>query len=109
MKVGGIPSDWQCLVMSHNVTRKHILKYKRWSEKTDYKIVENEAHQYYNLPAYTRNTAVRVRGVSRCAKIQYRTHTRGTRFGNTAGFPVPVRNPSHRAAGSARHTLVNGK
>ena len=30
---------------------------------------------------------------ARCAKIQYRTRTRVTRFGNTAGIPVPVRNP----------------
>ena len=31
----------------------------------------------------------------RCAKIQNRTRTRGTRFGNTAGIPVPVLNPNH--------------
>ena len=42
----------------------------------------------------TRDTAARVYGVSRCAKIQYRTRTRVTRFGNTAGFPVPVLNPT---------------
>ena len=37
---------------------------------------------------------VRVHGVLRCAKIQNRTRTRITRFGNTAGLPVPVLNPS---------------
>ena len=34
-------------------------------------------------------------GVPRCAKIQNRTRTCVTRFGNTAGIPIPVRNPSH--------------
>ena len=42
----------------------------------------------------TRDTAVRVRGMLRCAKICYRTRTRATRFLNTAGLPVPVLNPS---------------
>jgi hypothetical protein len=42
----------------------------------------------------TRDTAVRVRGVLRCAKVQHRTRTRGTRFGSTAGIPVPVQNPN---------------
>ena len=41
----------------------------------------------------TRNTAVRVRGILRCAKVHYRTRTRVTRFKNTAGLPVPVLNP----------------
>jgi hypothetical protein len=35
---------------------------------------------------------------ARCAKIQYRTRTRVTRFGNTAGIPVPVRNPNQKSA-----------
>ena len=48
------------------------------------------AHRYYNLPVYTRNTAVQVRSVLRCAKIPYHTRTCVTRFGNTAGKPVPV-------------------
>jgi hypothetical protein len=43
----------------------------------------------------TRNTAGTGSGVLRCAKVQYRTRTRGTRFGSTAGKPVPVRNPIH--------------
>ena len=30
----------------------------------------------------------------RCAKIQYRTRTRVTCYGNTTGIPVLVRNPS---------------
>ena len=42
----------------------------------------------------TCDTVVRVRGVLRCAKMQHRTRTRVTRFGRTAGLPVPVRNPS---------------
>ena len=47
----------------------------------------------YNKPVNTRDTAVRVHGVSRCAKIDYRTRTCDTRFGSTAGKPVPVQNP----------------
>ena len=43
----------------------------------------------------TRDTAARVRGVSRCAKNLDRTHTRGTRFGSTAGLTVPVLNANH--------------
>ena len=30
---------------------------------------------------------------AQCAKIQYRTRTRVTRFGNTAGITVPMQNP----------------
>ena len=48
---------------------------------------------YCNVPVHTRDTALRVRGVSRSAKNQNRTRTRDTRFGNTAGKPVPVLNP----------------
>ena len=36
-------------------------------------------------PVNTRDTAVRVCGVSWCAKNLDRTRTRGTRFGSTAG------------------------
>ena len=42
----------------------------------------------------TCDTAVRVRGMLRCAKICYRTRTCATHFLNTAGLPVPVLNPS---------------
>lgn len=42
----------------------------------------------------TRDTAVRVHGILRCAKVTYRTRTRDTRFGNTAGKPIPVAKPS---------------
>jgi hypothetical protein len=48
---------------------------------------------YYNKPVSTRDTAARVRGVSRCGKIQNCTHTRDTHFGITTGLPVPVLNP----------------
>ena len=43
-------------------------------------------------PVNTRDTAVRVRGVLRCAKNLDRTRTRSTRFGSTAGLTVPVLN-----------------
>jgi len=42
----------------------------------------------------THNTAVQVRGVRRCVKIQHRTRTCITRLGNTAALPVPVLHPS---------------
>jgi hypothetical protein len=60
---------------------KHDLKHKKWSSP------------YCNEPMNTRDTAVRVRGVSRCAKNQNHTRTRDNRFGNTAGLPIPVFNP----------------
>ena len=41
------------------------------------------------------HTAVWVCGMLRCAKVRYCTCTRHTRFGNTAGLPAPVLNPSH--------------
>ena len=50
---------------------------------------------YFNLPVHTRNTAVWVHGVPRCAKIEYRTRTRVTRFGNTTGITIPVWNPNY--------------
>jgi hypothetical protein len=43
----------------------------------------------------TRDTTVRVCGILRCAKVTYRTRTRDTRFGNTAGKPVPVAKPRY--------------
>ena len=49
----------------------------------------------------TRDTAARVRGVSRCAKNQNRTRTRGTHFKSTAGLPAPVVNPNN--TGSYAH------
>src|ERR1700685_946120 len=63
--------------------KKRILKWK------------NRGQPYYNKPVSTRDTVARVRGVSRCAKNQNRTRTRGTRFKSTAGLPVPVLNPNH--------------
>jgi hypothetical protein len=56
--------------------KKHSLKCK------------NRGYTYYNKPVRTCDTAVRVRGVSRCGKNQHRT-----RFKSTAGLPVPVLNP----------------
>ena len=44
---------------------------------------------------HTRDTTIRIRGVLRCAKTYYHTHTRTTCFGNTMGFSVPVLNPIH--------------
>ena len=49
----------------------------------------------------TRNTVERVRGISWCAKIHYRTHTHTTRFGITVGLPAAVLNPNNNA-----YTLV---
>ena len=46
------------------------------------------------IPVHTRDTAGTGYGMPRCAKIDYRTRTRTTRFGKPAGFPVPVANPN---------------
>ena len=62
-------------------------------EKQDLKH-EKYGSPYYNKPVHTCDTAVRVHGVLRCGKSQNRTRTRETRFGITAGLPVPVFNPS---------------
>ena len=43
---------------------------------------------------HTRDTAGTGSGMPRYAKVQHRTRTRTTRLGNTAGFSVPVPNPS---------------
>ena len=48
---------------------------------------------YCNIPVNTRDTAARVRGVSRCVEIHYCTRTRQTRDLKPAGFPVPVTIP----------------
>ena len=62
-------------------TEKHDLKHKKWSSS------------HYSEPVNTCDTVVRVHSVLRCAKNQNCTHTRDTRFGFTAGLPVPVFNP----------------
>ena len=45
----------------------------------------------------TRDTAARVRGVPRCVKIHYRTHTRQTCDLKPVGFPIPVTIPNSYA------------
>ena len=50
------------------------------------------------IPVNTCDTMVWVRSVLRYAKVQHRTRTHGTRFGNTAGKPVPVQNPRYSGA-----------
>ena len=65
--------------------KKHSLKYK------------NQGYTYYNKPVRTCDTAAQVCGVLQCGKNQNRTRTRVTRFGNTAGLPVPVLNPTYTA------------
>jgi hypothetical protein len=63
-----------------NIEEKHSLKF---SKNQDY---------FFNKPVNTRDTAGMGDGMPRCAKIHYRTHTRITRFGNTAGLPTPILN-----------------
>ena len=46
---------------------------------------------------------VQVRSILWCAKTIYSTRTCMTRFGNTAGLPVPLYNPS----GNRVNTLKN--
>jgi hypothetical protein len=38
----------------------------------------------------TCNTMVQVHGVLQYAKVQHRTHTCGTHFGDTMGGPIPM-------------------
>ena len=47
-----------------------------------------------NIPVNNRDTVVRVRGMPRCAEIDYRTHTHKTRDLKPAGFPIPVTIPT---------------
>ena len=46
------------------------------------------------IPVHTHDTAGTGSGMPRYAKVDYCTCTRATRFGNTAGFSVPVLNPN---------------
>jgi hypothetical protein len=46
------------------------------------------------LPIIHCHTAGTGCGVVQCCKIEYRTCTCITRFGNTMGLPVPVANPN---------------
>ena len=64
------------------------------------------ANYLTNKPANTRDTAARVCGVSQCAKNQHHTRTRDTRFGSTAGKPVPVRYPRSSRDGKVWFGLV---
>jgi hypothetical protein len=70
-------------------------------EKPLFKTKKN-ADYPINKPVNTRDTAVRVRGVSRCTKNQNRT-----RFGNTAGLPIPVLNPNWTPSGVQYSTTVS--
>jgi len=63
--------------------------------KDEKKKSKNEVYLVVIYPWNTRDTVVRVHGMSRCAKTQHRTHTRDTRDLITTGFPVPVPNPTH--------------
>ena len=87
--------NWRCLVLSHCDRCRDF----ETNIRNDNKVVNIKAHLCHTtIPVNTHDTMVRVRGVSRCAKVQHRTRTRGTRFGNTVGKPVPVRNPNRALA-----------
>ena len=58
---------------------------------------ENLLYDCTEIPANTRDTAVKVCGCVAVSKYGYRTRNRDTRFGNTAGFPIPVLNPNLEA------------
>lgn len=47
------------------------------------------------IPVRTHDTAGTGSGMPRYAKVDYRTRTCTTRFGNTAGFSVPILNPTN--------------
>ena len=74
----------------------HVVTESKYCSKhqNKFKIVKKKSHHYNVIyPRSTRNTAVRVHGVPRCGK----SNTRDTRFGNTAGKPVPVIKPKRRS------------
>ena len=71
---------------------------KKWLKmrKNEFQSNKNYAHPVVTYPWNTRNRGYGC-GMPRYTKVHYRTRTRGTRFGNTAGFSVPVLNPTHKA------------
>ena len=83
------------LVVSHHNTMNLLQKKnnkKTWG-KISFKAVKLSS-PYCNLPMHTCDTAVRVHGVSQSAKNPNHICTCDTHFGNTAGLPVPVLNPT---------------
>ena len=89
---------WECtrgwhghIWLCHGVTNWNCWKKNK---KRREKKSKNEVYLVVKYPWNTRDTVVRVHGMSRCAKTQHRTRTRDTRDPITAGFPVPVPNPN---------------
>lgn len=64
-------------------------------------MTSSEAHFTVFYPCNTCNTAVWVCSMARSANIHYRTHTRGTHFGNTTGLHTPVLNPRSELLGTS--------
>ena len=78
------------MVASHCDTMNSLKKQLLNTRKKQQKIFS----PYCNIPVHTRDTAGTGSGMPRYAKVQHHTRTRTTRLGNTAGFSVPVPNPS---------------
>ena len=55
---------------------------------------------------YTRDTVGKGSGMPRYAKVQHRTRTRNTRFGNTVGISVPMTNPTNEECLTATDSFV---
>ena len=55
----------------------------------------------------THDTVAWVCGVLWCAKNPNRTHTCDTRFGNTAGLPVPILKPNFPPVSEHRITVLS--
>jgi hypothetical protein len=88
----GCMGGWQNHIwLCHGVTRWKKIWLK--PRKNEFQSNKNYAHQVVIYPWNTCYTVVQVRGMPRCAEIDYRTCTCATRFGKPAGFPVPVTIP----------------
>jgi len=88
------------MIRSDNVSRSFKLRsklappYIKQTIRWEVIIININKHIQYIFNPWIPMTPRYGYGVPRCAKIQYRTHTRVTRFGNTAGIPVPMQNPN---------------
>ncbi len=76
--------------LHHSVTQQIYLRKYEKKQLLNSKIF---AHLVIIIPVHTRDTAGTGSGMPQYAKVDYRTRTRATRFGKTAGKPVPVPNP----------------
>jgi hypothetical protein len=68
----------------------------QWKNRKNYKknMQKKQQKLILTLPVHTSKPVVWVHDMLWCAKIYYCIHTHATYFGNTAGFSVPMLNPT---------------